>query len=117
MYIDELKALIESLGKKRYNYDVEVRYSNAYEFLKAVQLPENKFPYYNGDFFPYLSKETKRSSENREVEVIDHWSGYYSTKPELKQHIRDSFKHFRALNKFVAFIKLAEASRHSDLLK
>jgi hypothetical protein len=47
------------------------------------------FPYYRGDFIPYSQREFGIH--------FDHWTGYYSTYPKLKQEIRWSEQRLRNL--------------------
>ena len=37
---------------------------------------------------------------------IDYWSGFYSTKPVMKQRIREMFRNLRNSNKLIAFTQI-----------
>ena len=64
--------------------DIVFKYSTVDEYLATLN--EQKYPVFEGDFLPYLQDvECSKCPSGRR---IDHWSGYYSTRPNLKQEIR-----------------------------
>ncbi len=58
-----------------------------FDDIKALNL---SFPYYRGDFLPFTQLGIK-------PHLKDHWTGYYSSFPKLKQEIRWSEQRLRNL--------------------
>jgi hypothetical protein len=106
--MDKLMGMMEKHSQERYGFEISMRYSTADEYLATINIKENTYPTYDGDFFPYTTVE--RCPENICIsgQRSDHWTGYYSTKPVLKQLIRDTYKNYRSLSKFISFIKMVE---------
>ena len=100
-YIDAFMQMMrdhfyEVTGKK-----INIFYSTVNEYFDAVKNFDNgniKFPVYKGDFMPYVQLEDGN---------YDHWVGYYSSTPVLKQMIRHLFQRVRSLKleTLVAFLK------------
>ncbi|CAI2371631.1 unnamed protein product [Moneuplotes crassus] len=90
-YIDEFikvnkEHFEEVTGKK-----INIFYSTVNEYFDAVKNFNNgdiEFPTYKGDFLPYVQLDQG---------TFDHWVGYYSSTPSLKQMIRHLFQRVRSL--------------------
>lgn len=59
---------------------LKIRYATVGEYFDAINPPQSKvlFPVFRGDFFPYADNGDS------------YWTGYYSTRPALKRHSRQT---------------------------
>lgn len=78
---------------------MKIKFATASEYFDAVASDNPTLAIYTGDFFPYVS--------TRDSEVI-HWTGYYTTRPLLKQRIFESHRLARATELLMTFIAQEE---------
>jgi hypothetical protein len=71
--------------------NIEAAYSTPSQYFHEVLSDEVNFNYFQGDFFPY-SVETELS------DGLAYYTGYYSTRPELKRRIKAALTLNRAAN-------------------
>lgn len=55
---------------------------------------------------PYIQEILDENSAT--LKRVDHWSGFYSTKPALKQAIVDLFKEVRTTSKLMSFVHILQ---------
>lgn len=70
-----MDRLIAHINKNEARYGVRVQYSTLSEYFKELQHGV-EFPVFEGDFFPYADNEDS------------YWTGYYTTRPQLKEKSR-----------------------------
>ena len=58
------------------------KFASVDDYFDSIKELDLTYPQYNGDFLPYIELESG---------TYDHWVGYYSSTPVLKQMIRDLF--------------------------
>ena len=68
-----MDKLIEYVNERKKEFGVVLRYSTPSEYFKAVQTVNLLHPLFTGDFFPYADNEDS------------YWTGFYTTRPLLKQ--------------------------------
>jgi hypothetical protein len=98
IYLDKFMKILEKHYESLYGQSVKIHYSTVNEYfddLKEYNDGNIKFPEYSGDFLPYVQLES---------DTYDHWVGYYSSTPVLKNMIRDLFQQFRGLKVLQALI-------------
>lgn len=79
------KIYTENLSESE---DINMKWSTVSEYFDTVVATKVKLPTYKGDFFPYM---TIRDSGSQY-----YWTGFYSTRPELKREIYESANYIRA---------------------
>lgn len=90
-YINKFMEVVRVHAKAVIGKEIKIKYSTVNEYFDAVKNFNNgeiSFPKYKGDFMPYVQLEDN---------TYDHWVGYYSSTPVLKQMIRSLFQCLRAL--------------------
>ncbi len=97
LYMDKMILMMDKYGEERYGFQIKMKYSTADEYLATVE------------GCPKSICESEK--------IAHHWTGYYSTKPAMKQLIRDTYKNYRALSKFISFIKMVEVQSQNALIK
>ena len=70
-------------------------------FLEALKEKDYEYLVYWGDFLPEIEDPGRWGQDK---DMIEYWSGYYSSKPVYKQLIRDVFKNLRLTQSFVAYV-------------
>ncbi|CAI2374653.1 unnamed protein product [Moneuplotes crassus] len=100
-YIDEFIKVVKEHFQEVTGKKINIFYSTFNEYFDAVKNFNNgdiKFPVYKGDFLPYVQLEDGN---------FDHWVGYYSSTPSLKQMIRHLFQRLRSLKleNLLSFLK------------
>jgi hypothetical protein len=91
------------------------------DYMKAQGLEQmrSKLPVYKGDFLPYVENRYPQRFEepgNGDM-TIDYWGGFYSTRPALKQLIKDVWKLQRSVDSLVAGYRLMGGSEKSKDFK
>jgi hypothetical protein len=95
-----MDRLIEHINQNTDQYRMKIRYSTLSEYFEAVSRANVRFPLLQGDFFPYADNEDS------------YWSGYYTTRPLLKQKSRKLNHIVRAAEQLVVLVR---SSPHSNL--
>lgn len=72
------------------NTEIQIRYSTPSEYFDDVLKHQMYFDYYQGDFFPF-------SNMKEEIGPY-YWTGFYSSRPDLKKKIRFALELNRATN-------------------
>lgn len=67
---------------EEWNWNVTFKFATVQEYFDDLKTLNLSYPVYHGDFMPYIQEESG---------TFDHWVGYYSDTPVLKQMIRDMF--------------------------
>merc|ERR1719219_1562730 len=75
-----------------YGDEINMIYSTPACYAKAVMDAKDDWLDYDQDFFPYLN------AYDDEVRNTSHWSGYYSSRPSLKQDIRTNSTLMKVVN-------------------
>jgi hypothetical protein len=110
-YIDDMMTLLRDHFEEVTGKKINVFYSTVNEYFDAVKNFNGgniTFPVYKGDFMPYVQLEDGN---------FDHWVGYYSSTPNLKQMIRNVFQRFRAVKLEVVIGKFIDSSSSSFTAK
>eukprot|EP00347_Sterkiella_histriomuscorum_P014208 403361757 len=115
-YIDQLSKLLSKFSLEKFGIQMDIRYSTVDEYLQAIHSDTKTYPVYQGDFFPYMQVLNCDDIECLEGKRMDYWSGYYSTKPGLKQEIKDLLQMQRNSEKLFAFSQFVQylASQEVD---
>jgi SPX domain protein involved in polyphosphate accumulation len=85
-----------------WNRNITFKFATVQEYFDEVKALDIKFPFFHGDFMPYIQYESG---------TFDHWVGYYSSTPTLKKMIRDMFSHLRALKMQIFTVLSKELSQ------
>eukprot|EP00002_Diphylleia_rotans_P037925 TRINITY_DN853_c0_g1_i6.p1 TRINITY_DN853_c0_g1~~TRINITY_DN853_c0_g1_i6.p1 ORF type:complete len:935 (-),score=209.41 TRINITY_DN853_c0_g1_i6:77-2881(-) len=70
-----MDKLMQYINSHSAEYGVELRYSTLAEFFTALHSTNQAFPVFKDDFFPYADNDDSW------------WTGYYTSRPVLKQSI------------------------------
>jgi hypothetical protein len=96
-YIDAFMQMLRDYSQEVLGKKINIHYSSVNDYFDAVKKFNGgniEFPKYKADFLPYVQLEDN---------TFDHWVGYYSSTPVLKQMIRALFQKLRSLKiEFVA---------------
>jgi hypothetical protein len=95
-----MDRLIEHINANQATYGMRIRYSTLSDYFEAVAGSNTKFPVLTGDFFPYADNEDS------------YWTGYYTTRPLLKQKSRKLNHILRACEQLLVLVR---SSPHSNL--
>ena len=103
--IDNFMAEVQRLVRDYTNFKyLTYKFATIEEYVEQVQKThkENgwKLPYYNGDFVPYDNRIEKQNSNSKYAveEYTEFWTGFYTTRPVIKQQIRDLMHNVRVIN-------------------
>ncbi|CAG9321689.1 MAN2A2_4 [Blepharisma stoltei] len=66
---------------------LKIKFATPSEYFEDIKKSNKKYPVYTGDFFPYQSYR---------LNIPAYWTGYYSTRPSLKQLINKAHRLARA---------------------
>ena len=83
-FIDGLISLINNRSQAVIGKQVVAFYSNVSSYIQSKQEDGTEFETYRGDFLPYAQLLFDSN--------WDYWTGYYSSRPGLKQSIRDMMR-------------------------
>lgn len=81
-YVDKLIEMLNKHSKQAFGIKVKAFYSHVDKYFDARLSHGKKYSYYKGDFLPYVQKQENKTG-------YDYWTGYYTTRPLLKQMVRD----------------------------
>lgn len=90
-----IEALRDFANRSKTYPDLKIRIATASEYFEAVKQTKPKLSVYKGDFFQYQNHRAGKEPA--------FWTGYYSTRPHLKQMIYDTHKLARAAEIAQAF--------------
>ena len=68
--------------------NINIKFATASEYFKAVLSENSTFSVFEGDFFPYVSKDIQAKSIS--------WTGFYASRPFLKEKIYEAQSIVRA---------------------
>ena len=87
--MESIKNYIE---KHYQDINMEFRFSTPSEYIRSLKqnLETNNLSVYKGDFYPYIEGENSV------------WSGFFTSRPDLKKQIKDASAVEHAQNKFLA---------------
>lgn len=85
---DSTDRLIKYFNKQGYNFTL--KYSTPSQYVKAVHDADIEWPTNYDDMMPYADRSN------------DYWSGYFTSRPNLKEYIRKTSKQFHAQSKLFA---------------
>ncbi|CAG9332642.1 MAN2A2_10 [Blepharisma stoltei] len=112
-YIENLRDYINASPKFK-KLKFSLRIATPSEYFEAVQQSFNAFSYYKGDFFPYVTLKGGRPT---------YWTGFYTSRPNLKKLIFNTHKLTRSAEISKAFIEdkqydsdQASLSLHHDII-
>lgn len=95
-----MDRLIDHINANPQTYGMKVQYSTLSDYFAGVAAAQVKHPMIQGDFFPYADNEDS------------YWTGYYTTRPLLKQKSRRLNHILRACEQLVVLVR---SSPHSNL--
>lgn len=98
--MDRLIDHINGLASGQQYRGMRIRYSTLTDYFEAVSGAQEKFPVLTGDFFPYADNEDS------------YWTGYYTTRPLLKQKSRKLNHILRACEQLLVLVR---SSPHANL--
>lgn len=91
---------LKDFANKMNSTELTIKITTASQYFDAVKITNTKFSSFRGDFFPYQSEKKG---------IWYYWTGYFSTRPELKQTIVETHRLDRAA-------EIAKALVHSEAL-
>lgn len=77
-YLTKLMRLFSEHSMEVWNREITWKFATVQEYFDDVKALNNSYPFYHGDFMPYIQLESG---------TFDHWVGYYSSTPTLKKMI------------------------------
>ena len=86
-------------------FDAEIFYSTIPNYFEEIAKRNTTIDKYDGDFLPYI--------EPIQETYTDYWSGYYYTRPNLKNNIRDVFNRMVGVKSL--FVTSALSSNENNL--
>lgn len=94
-----MDRLMEHINANSDSLNMRVQYSTLSDYFQAVAATETKHSVMEGDFFPYADNEDS------------YWTGYYTTRPLLKQKSRQLSHILRACEQLLVLVR---SSPHSN---
>lgn len=87
-YLKKLVQVINERSKEVTGVQINAKMATVNDYFEAVKKTNARFPIYNSDFSPYVQKSG---------DGFDHWTGYYSNYPQLKQNVKELFRNLRQI--------------------
>ena len=87
-YLNILIEKLNSSGKTAFGKKVIAFYSNMTSYTNAKASHGKTYKKYRGDFLPYAQKWDENNN-------FDYWTGYYSSRMELKEKVREMTRTLR----------------------
>ena len=111
-YFNQLTTALKAVGQKRFNINIEGKFSTADEFLDAIASSKTtEYPVVRNkkDFFPSLKNESCDTCSIKNPTSVVSQIGYVSNYAELKQAIETLSYEFRMLVSTLDYIDSAES--------
>lgn len=86
-----MERMVKYIEENYKEVNVDLVFSTPSEYIKAIRADKASYPVFYGDLLPYI-----------EANSDEVWSGYFSSRPQIKKNIKDTSALIHAQNKIFA---------------
>ena len=108
VYLKKFANFINQRSKSVFGVQVNAKIATAKEYFDDLKQVDIEFPTYNSDFSPMINENANGN--------FDYWTGFFGTRPEFKQAIRNVMTRIRSLQTEFVIATAREKEKGARLL-